>query len=350
MTKGRRHRRHVNRKRDVGSPEARLPANFRRAIERWERLAPTLGRDTDLPREVARRHKQLIELLAPHDAVAILGQLVLSEMPFIADTYVESEHPGAAYVVEMAAAVLASRPDRQGNKAVSPAIDANVLGPLKELIAEMVLLEGLARYQRTAHTDDERLTGAQRNATIAHLMLRGPGWPWQETALLEDLFSRFSSELKDALGFDAADAVSCSNSAAQLVSQKFNEHMKNADSHTQDALDWAHDVLAGPWRDQPPSPVRDRALTALWALMHAGDAMILDPDSLANGASVPIVVAHTYMQVLSTQFSQTGALFDIAERVRFAPYLPVSGDCFFLTVPGNDLWALRPLFERALKG
>jgi len=348
-----RRKRHQNRKRRTSArpSEPQLPGNFRRAIERWERLAPILSGHPDLPGEIESRRKQLVEILAPFDAVAVLGQLVLSEMSLAADTYVESEHPGVAYVVEMAAAVLVSRSDRLGSEAVSPAIDANVLGPLRELIVEMALLEGLARYQRTAaHTDDERLAGAQRNAAIAHLVLRGPGWPWQETALLADLFAPFSSELRDALGFDAADAVACSKAAGQLVPQRFSEHMRNADSHVQDALDWADAVLGGGWRDQPPGPVRDRALAAIWALMHAGEAMLLDQSSLASGASVPTTVAHAYMEALSTQFAQTGALFDIAERIRFAPYLPVGHDRFFLTVPGNDLWALRPLFERTLKG
>jgi hypothetical protein len=171
----------------------------------------------------------------------------------------------------------------------------------------------------------ERHLAADRGHSVTIYEPRAPG----ALAML--------AELRDALGFDAADAVACSSAAGQLVPLCFSEHMKNADSHVQDALDWADAVLGGGWRDQPPGPVRDRALAAIWALMHAGEAMLLDQSSLASGASVPTTVAHAYMEALSTQFAQTGALFDIAERIRFAPYLPVGHDRFFLTVPGNDL-------------
>jgi hypothetical protein len=55
------------------------------------------------------------------------------------------------------------------------------------------------------------------------------------------------------------------------------------------------------------------------------------------------------MHALSTPFGDPDGLFTLAERVRYAPFLPVDG-AFFLTVPAGDLWALRFLFERVLMG
>jgi Holliday junction resolvase-like predicted endonuclease len=318
-------------------------------MQRWDRLLPTLRASPDLALEVDTRRRQLLEILGPLDAVALLGQLVLAEMPRNGDSYIESEHSGLAYVIELAAAALATRADRSGARATAEVIDARTLTPLKALIWEIALLEGLRRYQRAgALSDDDALAGAQGRAAIAHLILRGPGWPWQESALLTGLLAPFAADLKGAIGFDASEGVACCEAATELVNRQFNEHMANADDHLKEVLEWAKVALGG-WQDHPPGPFRDRALTAIWALMHAGEAMILRPDAVAGQASVSVASARAHLQALSTPFGQSGDLFTIGERVRFAPYLEVGVDEYFLTVPGNDLWALRPLFERALK-
>lgn len=88
----------------------------------------------------------------------------------------------------------------------------------------------------------------------------------------------------------------------------------------------------------------------VWALMQAGDAMLIRPNALATAASVSPESALAYLKALATSFGQTDPLVRVAEQVRFAPYIEVSPDEYFLTVAGNDLWALRPLFERTIKG
>ena len=308
-----------------------------------------LARNPDLPSEIEQRRRRLVERLQPFDAVLMLGQLVLSEMSFAPDTYVESEHEGAAYVVELIAAALLSRPERHGSAAVSPPIDANALGPIRELAVEMALLEGLRRFHQIgARASEKELAGAQGNAAISHLVVRGPGWPWQEEALIKDLFAPFASELTSELGFDAAQAVACSQAAGRLVMSQFLEHERSSGEHMTDALAWADEALPDAWRRCPPGPARDRALAAVWGLMQAGEAMLLTPGALAAAASVPHAVAAAYMQSLSTVFGQSTELFAVAEQVRFAPFIPVR-EGFFLTVPGGDLWALRLLFEGILK-
>lgn len=346
---GRRRRRQQRSEQKQQAPGS-FPAAFANAVGHWDRILPTLGSNPDLTAEVERRRAQLNGVFEPVDAVALLGQLVVTEMPMSAETYVESEHVGSAYVIEFAAALLVSRGNRHGASEPGRAIDANTLQPTQELIAEIALLEGLRRYQGAgALASGDPLSAAQGRAAVADLMLRGPGWPWQETEALSDLFAPFAGQLKTDLGFDAADAVACTDAAADLVARQVADHMATASEYLDEALAWADQALGG-WQSQPPTPIRDQALTMLWALMHVGDAMLIRSAALATAANVSPETALAYLNAFATPFGQTDPLMRVAERIRFAPYIQVSADEYFLTVAGNDLWALRPLLEQSVKG
>jgi hypothetical protein len=83
---------------------------------------------------------------------------------------------------------------------------------------------------------------------MADLMLRGPGWTWQENDVLCDLFARFSVRLKDAVGFDAGDAVACSEAATALLPQQLRAHMETANERIDDVLAWAEAVFDDKWK------------------------------------------------------------------------------------------------------
>jgi hypothetical protein len=167
--------------------------------------------------------------------------------------------------------------------------------------------------------------------------MRGPGWYWQEERLIADLFAALPTELIRALGFDADQALACAKAVGTLGMSKLPEHMSGSVDRLSEALEWAGAVLGGDWR-ATVGPVRNRAIAGIWALMHAGEAMLVSANTLAKAASIPEPSAAAFMRALSVPFGQEGRLFEIAERVRYAPFIPV-GDSFFATVPGNVLWA-----------
>jgi hypothetical protein len=101
-----------------------LPGNFRRSFELGARVIGSLGDGADLQQEIAKRREALREVLDPHDAVHLMGQLCMAESFIDPDTYAESEHPGSAYVIEVVAAELLRRDDRAGSRNAS-SIDAN---------------------------------------------------------------------------------------------------------------------------------------------------------------------------------------------------------------------------------
>jgi hypothetical protein len=188
-------------------------------------------------------------------------------------------------------------------------------------------------------------------------MLRGPGWPWQEHETLRGLFGpdRFSSPLRQSLGFDVNEAIACSEAVARLAPRRLDDHMAAARESAQDfnddhpAYQWAATTLQG-WQAAGPADVRALAITAIWSLNHVGDALLIDSESLAIEADVPLDAAAAFLSTLSMRVGQpAGEWFQMAESVRMHPFIEFADDAFLPTVLGNDLWALRGVFETVLK-
>lgn len=331
-----------------------LPGNFRRALEIGARVISGLDKDSDLEKEVERRRKEIGERMDAFDAVQLLGQLSMAESFIDPDTYSESEHPGSAYVVEMVTAELLRRSNRSGSKA-DTAIDANVLDPIRELAAEATLLESFRRQGNAGYWKGPE--GAARGRTAArHLYLRNPGWWWQEHETLRGLFGEddLAKRLREQLGFDCEAAIAISETIPGFVRRRVVEGMEAARGSPEEfapghpAYDWAEVVFDGKWKSDLTTSAR--VMPLLWAMNSAGDSCLLTAAEVAAEAGVEVGAATAYLDRFSLEFGQEEeSWFVLAEAVRERPYVRVGDASYLPTVPGSDLWALRPAFEAELK-
>lgn len=332
-----------------------MPQNTLRALERGGALLEELQDQT--PEEaIERRRDALRELIAPCDTVLLLGQLLMKETRLDPQTYRETEHEGLAAIVEFVAAELAARPTRAGVAPHTPVMDANLLGPVHDLVHEVMLIASLGRARRVgARVEPE--ADARNRMAMQHLMLRGPGWQWQEEATLRGLFGppHLAAKLKEKLGFTVDDGIACARAATKLISDHYRIHVTQVqeelealdDEHP--ALEWARSELSG-W-ENIPSKHRAKLAFGTWALVHMGDALLFTSAELGTCADVDPSIAWSFMQGLKTSLGgPADDWFAAADAVRRRPYLEIQDDVYMPTVPGNDLWALRGTFESALKG
>lgn len=327
-----------------------MPSSFSRAMETLSRIEGDLGPDADLVALIADRWAALQELLAPYDAVVVLGQFVMSEAFVRPDVHMESENGGLAYVIEIIAAALCTRASRDGTGPTEAPIDARTTTPARELACEIVLLEGLRRGLDAGAFIPAAgpLEEARSRAAMAYLMLRGPGWPWQEEELLGDLFGDLSEQLNATLGFDADQACALSRATRSLSERQLRAHMDTAAEQHEAAVAWAKEhftIKEGAWRE-PRAP---EYLAALRGMILMGEGLLLSAGDLAAEAKVEEQVAESYLSALSMSFGAEGRPFELVDRLRAAPCLQIE-DRYLLTVPGADLWALRGLFESTVKG
>jgi len=348
---GKRTRRRARKQRNQGAP----PENFIRGIEYGASAMEELRSGATPEHAVAERRSALRSVIDPMDAIHVLGQVAMAEVALDADTYKESDHPGSAFVIEMVAAEIIRRPTRAGTRDSTPVIDGRVLGEVRRLAHEAAMLESFRRFASSGGFESPEGAARGRAAT-QHLMLRGPGWPWQEHETLRGLFgpSRFSEQIVAALGFGVEDAITCSDAVVKLIPERVRDHMLAARATAGEfgtdhpAYRWATENVGG-WQDAPAQQ-QAHGITALWAMNHIGDALLLDAEALAESAGVEVSAATAYLTNLGQTLGQEdGDWFQMAEAVRYRPFIEFDEGRYLLTVPGNNLWALRSRFESALK-
>ena len=169
--------------------------------------------------------------------------------------------------------------------------------------------------------------------------------------MLASLFGapHIATRLRAALGFDAAQAIACVEALPKLLRPRVAGWGRHAlAERREEALTWAAAVL----RDglPPETAERDEYLTVIWAMAHVGYAMLFTADELAAAADVPATAAARFVQALSTPFGQQIELFAGAEAIRARPYVDAGAGHWYCVVPGSEIWALRGIFEDALKG
>src|SRR4051812_21652798 len=79
------------------------PQGVLRTFERGANVMRELQDGVSVEDAIERRHQALRDLIAPFDAVHLLGQVMLGELRMDPETYKESEAQGSAYVIEMVA-------------------------------------------------------------------------------------------------------------------------------------------------------------------------------------------------------------------------------------------------------
>jgi hypothetical protein len=334
---------------------AELPPNFARAIERQMTVAQELSTGITPEAAIESRRQALRDLVGPADPVHLLGQLVHSEVPIDPETYQETAHEGLAYVAEMVVAEVLLRKPSPRSVDTTPAIDGNFLDEVRRLTQEAMGFEIFRRYHASGSFEGPE--GQARGTTaLPHLMLRGPGWSWQESELLRSLFGpeHLDATIRQELGFGVEDAIACCEAMNVLFNQRTHDHMQKARQAVDEfgpehaAHRWASRQLQG-WQ-QAPEDQQALMIVGVWALNTLGEAYVLTAAELAAAAEVSDDAAAAYLREMSQPMNQDEEnWFRMAETVRERPWIDLGDGEYFLAVPGHDLWALRGVFERQLK-
>jgi hypothetical protein len=339
-------------------PSSQGLALVERRRDEWLRAAQETP-PAMLPARIAKLERELIELFAGFRARDLLANLYFANIPHNAEAYVESEHEGLAAAVELAAALLVARPaDADAENAPPRMIGSEVLGPAQPLLRELLFLESL----RMRHKVSLIAVGVEAHirslAFSRYLVTRGESFDWQEADLLRLLFDdeRSRELLLSTVGFTVEDALAVVAAVEWLTETRFNAK-RQAAATLYDAIQAGNgaegmdDFLAGVLpHDAKQRRRMARSLVVGWTFHDLGDTLAFSVADASEDSGIDLQRVTAVIDALALSFGVSAPLFQRFGAVRRRPYVRVGDNRYLCTYPGSDLWALRHVFEHAIKG
>lgn len=322
--------------------------------------------------QLAAVKSELASFMEPFDAFSLLANIAISNTPLDANEYRETEFEGLIAGVEFVAALLVER-GRFGTDEDFPPIDAVVIDKVNELSRRALRLVSMQRLGalRTALKDEdiaaEAMGGLRYSMVTRELFLRNPAYADQETQTIRGIFDRdqVAEALRELVGFDADQALSIVSRLADRTGEILGSEMVRLRRQSEKVKGIYDEWRSG--SDQVPEGLRllfeamgrmpdKRAMKALvetgvmgfWA--KVGDVLCFTPEQLADETGIPKDAVVAFLDWFSIQFGELDSTDWVAaaRTVRFCPLFK-DDDTYFLTIPGNLLWAIRPRLEDGLK-
>ncbi len=359
MGKGKRLRESRRREADkADSPGTRAEALMGERLERGASLLQEIPTPEDLPKAIEKRIHAIEEAAGGYDALHLLANFCFANLPTHPDEYVESEEEASAAHVELLTAVLLRRESREGSNERHPPIGAEILDAVREPVQDLMNLltfEGFSGALKGAASAEEAWVRARSTSHSLHL--HAPGFHWQEKATIRALFSptHIAADLNGALGFDADVALACTEALEALVNENFAaQRVRSAEAakaakggEPNEAAEWVRATFGG---DELSTDQVAALVLAAWTFHNWGDVLGFAPADLARIAEVSEEQASSYLEALSIGFEEIDSRLRTGiEQTRMRPFIRTGDGRYQPSFPGNALWALRPLFENALK-
>jgi hypothetical protein len=331
---------------------------YRHATEEWLE---------GLPEQITRLREEIRVLVAPFDAFDVVSNLWLANAPLDPDTYKEST-AGVTAIAEYVASVCLERDNRAPTSGADRLLDARVLGPLSDKVREVLMLHSLQIHHEilSAPGDDSPAFRELRARLVSHqLYVQGPGFDFQETPLLRDLFGHDATTkaLVSSVGFSVDDAIrladACSAVGLERIqarsarARKFARELTEAcDDPGSSSSDTLKDVaLRLKEFTKAERKKRIRNLSMAWAFAALGHTTQVTVGDLSNATGIAETTVAAFLSYYSVDFGRMPATRIEADlqALRERPIL-CDGDGNYLVGSAISLfWALRPGLEAALK-
>jgi hypothetical protein len=295
----------------------------------------------DIAREAVRLKRDVIDALAPHEAMSVLLNFILG-----AAHGSQTLAPGD---IEYLVAVLLERPSplpvrEGGDWAADNARAAAALVELRNLQTR-----DYAR-RRAAGTEQAAIALLASDAELDDTFFRWPGELTQIRRLLSDLFpadDAVAALLSSEFGFDGQQAIALGNAAIDLFVSGANAY-----NHTLRKLASSDPRV----RTARGAAARSQALgEVIWELMSERwdyREFTFRATDLAHATDVPVAAAHAFIERFSLGFGDLRGgrpLMTGRNLVRHRPLIHDGEGRALPTVYGNILWAIRPAFENTLR-
>lgn len=347
---------------DVDTPTDRAGAGS--GLEWPEGAQPGSGPEdlSDLESQIDELREKLAFALGSYDAFDLIANLWVVNSPFDPDTYRESTQEGLMSVSDYVGLLLSERPSREPTREAGGPIDAPVLDGIDGLVKVILGLTDMQMTARARQAED-RFEEVRAQLLSRRMFVQGPGFDFQETALIEELLAapETEAELKSKIGFSARDGLAISEAIVEVGLRAFLQRKdeisgvvaliqeNDAPPGLGDAIESIARRLGTGSKEERRSARKEIELALSFASL--GTTFQVRAEELAGQTGIAICRIEAYLRAFSITFGQnpgsTSALG--LDRIRRRPLLADGEGNYILVSHLALFWALRPALEGALK-
>jgi hypothetical protein len=247
--------------------------------------------------------ERVAELTGPFDAFDVLEQVRMTQLPLDVETYQETEHEGLAAVIELTAAVLATRGHRAPTKPASADSRPDPSGVIDDVVEACRGAVRLGSFLPVLNVGLDDAAGHVRSAAaLREVSLRNMAYPHMASETLSELFDEpsITEACHKALGCSVADILA--------VTEYLSEQHSRAWSRRYDAMRAfeqvtraEHERFKSDPEDYEPDDATTAAVKALYseAWELAADASRVDSADISAAVGFNRTVVDRVLELLS---------------------------------------------------
>jgi hypothetical protein len=252
--------------------------------------------------------ERVAELAGPFDAFDVLEQVRLTQLPFDVETYQETEHEGLAAVIELTAAVLATRGHRAPTKPASASSRPDPSGVIDEVVEACRGAVRIGSFLPVLNVGlDDTARHVRSAAVLREVGLRNMAYPHMASETLSELFDEpsITEACRRALGCSVADILAVTEFLSEQHSRAWSRRFD-----TMSALEHVtraeHERFKSGPEDYEPDDATTAAVKALYseAWELAGDASRVDSADISAAVGVDRTVVDRVIELLSLDMQE----------------------------------------------
>ena len=318
-----------------------------------------------LKKEVVKKSDEIIALCSGFDPFGVIANLSVANFMMNPETYKEHLHEGDAFTVEHITLLLLREPYRGGSQELFRLNSSRLMELCRELKGMTLFLKD---FERGSFDKDDEAELAYRalqfRALASDVSIRSPGYPHHTRVDVKKLFSPFSRELENLVGFNIDDVLAVEKELVGRQGRIVMSSMLDLGEQIR-AIDDAvssgqteHDVFDETFLKMLRKLPREQRLeklhrSATFMLSHrlgSLGGLVFQVDDVAEKSGACADRVKKILDFFSVEFGcqpDDYRIFDSAHVLKEKPIVRADNQYLYAT-PGALVWAIKPELEKAI--
>ena len=351
-------------------------ASLTPSSEAYQTMLRNLARSrSEIWASLEQQVQDLEDILAQHNPLDVIGNILFANAVFDAETYKEDAHEGSDAYIEYVTLLLLTKPfDIYPERTLEPV----PVGDIQQKIIS--IFETMRQFLMVKDIDPERvgppssLIQLQTRIVTESIFVRYPSYHHHLLDILIDLFTPLQTELENVLGCTIQDALVLIEGMEAIMGRRLDERRAKARQSEKEIkakvkryrikqhkrrgrkLDQVseEDIMYQKWGQLRPKEAAERIqnMVILWLFYAIGETISFTPQELAEETQIKVEKVQLFLDRLSLAFGEVNPHYyrlpAATHPLMLKPFVR-HADHFLRPVKDLTYWSLRPAIEALLK-